>query len=133
MKQAETTARPISEMDLVWLAAISMNGSPVHLDADRAAMGSFGKPMIVGAITVAIAEGLASQQLTQSLGSPIGWERITLRAPVYVNDVIRVEAVELPSDGNDQGTPRRVRIQAFVRQDELAAELITLFPPVDEA
>lgn len=88
--------------------------------------------MIVGALTVAIAEGLASRLLDQRLGPPIGWERITLRAPVYVNDVIRVETTDLTSDKNDHHAPRRVRIQAFVRQHELAAELITLFRPQDE-
>jgi acyl dehydratase len=127
-----TGTRPISELDLVWLAAISMNGSPVHLDADRATRGSVAGPMIVGALTVAMAQGLASQLLAQRVGPLVGWERITLRAPVYVNDVIRVETTDLPSNRNDRGAPHRVRIRAFVRHDELAAELITLFRPADE-
>jgi acyl dehydratase len=126
------TTRSITELDLIWLAAVSMNGGPLHVDAHRAASSSAGQPLVLGALTVAIAEGLASHLSDVRLGPPIGWERITLQAPVYVGDVIRVEATDLTPDGDPTQGPRRVRTRAFVRNHELAAELITLFRPADD-
>jgi acyl dehydratase len=132
VNRAGSPTRSITELDLVWLAAVSMNASPLHVDAHRAAESPTGKPLVLGALTVAIAEGLASQLSDGRLGPPIGWEKISLRAPVHVGDVIRVEATDLAPDKAQPHGPRRVRTRAFVRDHELAAELITLFRPADD-
>ena len=51
---------------------------------------------------------------------------------VQLGDVIRVEATDLAPDKAQPHGPRRVRTRAFVRDHELAAELITLFRPADD-
>jgi acyl dehydratase len=125
--RAVVLSRSVSELDLVWLAAISMNASPVHFDAARAALGPMGAPIVVGALTAAIAEGLASHVVPLDLGVPIGWESITLAAPVYVRDEIRVETKLLAPLSSDKDAHRRVQTRAFVGNHKLVAELVTLY------
>jgi acyl dehydratase len=84
-------------------------------------------PIVLGALTAAIAEGLASQVVTPDLGLPIGWERITLVAPVYVHDSIHVEANVLGGDSSNPEAPTRVLVRAFTGDNRLVAELVTLY------
>jgi acyl dehydratase len=122
-------SRRISDLDLVWLAAISMNSSPVHMDAARAAGGPMGAPILVGTLTAAIAEGLASQVVPRQLGLPIGWDRITLAAPVFVQDEIYVETKLIEGDSSSPNEPTRVLVRAFTGNHKLVAELVTLYAP----
>lgn len=104
-----------------------MNASPVHLDAARAAQGPFGAPIVVGVITAAIAEGLASHLISPDLGRPIGWETIKLVAPVRVGDMIQVETSQLKPNSAARSAPRRVLTRAFTGGGTLVAELVTLY------
>lgn len=121
------TSRPISELDNVWLSTMSMNASPVHLDAARAATGPFGSPILAGILTFAFAQGLASQAIPPEFGPPIGWASIRLLGPVRVGDAIQVETEVIDPGSRAEGWPRRVRTRAYLGDKTLVAELITLY------
>jgi itaconyl-CoA hydratase len=120
-------SRPVCDLDNVWLSTMSMNASPVHLDAARAATGPFGSPILAGILTFAMAEGLASQTVPAAFGPPIGWASIKLIGPVRVGDVIRTETEMIDPGSSAEGRVRRVRIRAYVGDDQPVLESITLY------
>jgi acyl dehydratase len=120
-------SRTISDLDNVWLTTMSMNASTVHLDAARAAGGQFGSPVLVGALTFAIAEGLASQTIPPEFGPPIGWESIKLIGPVRVGDAIEVETEVIDPGSRANGWLRRIRTRAYVGDRQPVAESIALY------
>jgi acyl dehydratase len=120
-------SRSVSDLDNVWLSTMSMNASPVHLDAARAADGPFGSPILAGVLTFAMAEGLASQTVPGSFGPPMGWASIKLSGPVRVGDVIQVETDMIDPGSRAKGWLRRVRTRAYVGDHQLVLESITLY------
>ena len=82
--------------DHVWLAWISNNASDLHGNADRAARGAFGGPVVLGALSVAIVAGLAAPAWgspgTWTMARLTGWHRIQLRRPVVPGDTLRSES-----------------------------------------
>jgi acyl dehydratase len=117
----------VCDLDNVWLSTMSMNASPVHLDAARAAAGPFGSPILAGILTFAIAEGIASQTTPSKFGPPVGWASIKLIGPVRVGDVIQVETEMVDPGSRTEGLPRRVRTRAYIGNHQLVAEVITLY------
>ena len=85
-------ARTVGADEHVWLAWMTVNASDLHGNADRAAFGPFGRPVVLGALTVAIVVGLAAP------GGPVppptvtgrsGWRSIRLGRPVFAGDTLR--------------------------------------------
>jgi acyl dehydratase len=88
--------RTIGVGEHVWLAWVTDNASEVHGNTDRASRGSFGGPVVLGALSVAIVVGLAAP----ASGSPgtwttarlTGWHQISLLRPVVPGDTLRAES-----------------------------------------
>jgi acyl dehydratase len=84
--------RTIDQAEHVWLAWISDNASDVHGNADRAARGVFGQPVVLGALTVAIVAGLAAPATGSPTDpasvAPPGWRSIRLGKPVVPGDTL---------------------------------------------
>lgn len=114
--------REISELDLVWLTTMSMNASPVHLDDNLARTTEFGSPVMVGALTVAMALGLAAQAEPALAGSILGWESIRLTGAVRLHDRLTVETSVL----GERADAQRVLTRAFVGGSRVVAEIVTL-------
>lgn len=85
--------RTLDDAEHVWLAWVTDNVSDVHGNAHQAAHGAFGRPVVLGALTVAIVIGLAepavadASSVARSL--PGGWRSIVLRGPVVATDTLR--------------------------------------------
>jgi acyl dehydratase len=94
--------RTIDEAEHVLLAWVTDNASDVHGNADRAARGEFGRPVVLGALTVAIVLGLAAPATgppadPASIALP-NWRSIRLGRPVVPGDTLsatsRIHAVD---------------------------------------
>lgn len=97
------------------LAWLTNNASDVHGDANRAAAGPFGEPLVLGALTAAVVIGLAEPAVgppgDATRAVPGGWSRIALTGTVVAGDTIvamsLVESVTPDEDGRG-GLVRRI-------------------------
>jgi itaconyl-CoA hydratase len=108
--------RTITADEHVWLAWVMQNASDLHGNADRAARGVFGGPVVLGALTAAVVIGLAEPAepppRRAALGLPAGWSRIRLSSPVMPADTVRAEsritALEPEPDGDGAFVERTI-------------------------
>ena len=88
--------RTLGDADHVWLAWVTCSASDVHGNADRALAGPFGRPLVLGALSVAIVLGLAAPaEHPDPTRAPVGpprWAFIRLGAPVFAGDTLRAES-----------------------------------------
>jgi acyl dehydratase len=115
--------RTIDEAEHIWLAWVTDNASDVHGNADRAATGEFGRPVVLGALTVAIVLGLASPATgapedPASTAQP-SWRSIRLGGPVVPGDTLTARS--LVHERHD-GTVRR-SVEGRNQRGELVATI----------
>jgi len=88
--------RTLDEADHVWLAWISQNASDVHGNADAAARGAWGRPIVLGALSAAIVIGLAAPGTPEpalgGTGALDGWRAIRLTGTVLPGDTLVAES-----------------------------------------
>lgn len=105
--------RTITADEHARLAWLTDNASAVHGDVHRAASGPFGQTVVLGALTVAIAIGLAEPDLpTPGLAArttPTSWSRIELTAPVVGGDTIAARSTILTATPDEDGSGGRVQ------------------------
>lgn len=97
------------------LALLTNNASDVHGDAHRAALGRWGQPLVLGALTAAVVIGLAEPAVGAARDAgrarASGWSNISLIGIVLAGDTItatsRVVLVARDEDGRG-GRVRRV-------------------------
>jgi acyl dehydratase len=82
--------RTITEADNVLFCSMTMNTQPLHLDHDWAARESpFGKPVVNGILTFALAVGMSVRDLTEgTLVANLGYDEVRHPAPVFHGDTI---------------------------------------------
>ena len=107
--------RTFDDTEHVWLAWITHNISDVHGNADAAADGDWGVPVVLGALTVSVVVGLAGSAVgppasaAASVGE--GWQTIRLSGPVVPGDTITAESfihsVAAPAKGEIGGLVHR--------------------------
>jgi len=111
------------------LAWLTDNASDIHGDVHRATTGSFGQPLVLGALTAAVVIGLAEPAVAHpsaaALATSRGWTDVALISPVVAGDTIvatsRVEAVTRDDDGRG-GLVRRV-IEGRNQHDEVVVRI----------
>lgn len=88
--------RTIGEAEHLWLAWITHNVSDLHGDAHAAGRTVWGRPLVLGMLTVAIVTGLAEPGTPSpdrgSSGLFDGWSSIRLTAAVIPGDTLRAES-----------------------------------------
>jgi acyl dehydratase len=119
--------RTIGAAEHVWLALVTNNASDLHGDADRAATGPYGQPIVLGALTVAIVVGLAEpvewapEHAAQR--RPTGWSLIRLSRVVFPGDTLSAESEFLatePFRDGPGGIVKRVIVGRNQRGEEVA-------------
>jgi acyl dehydratase len=86
-----TSARTLTEADLMSFIGVSGYTEPLFLDASHAAEGGYTGRLIPGAMTFAIAEGLVLQtNVLHGTGIAFMSTDMKVAAPVYVGDTIHV-------------------------------------------
>jgi itaconyl-CoA hydratase len=109
--------RTVDEAEHVWLAWVTHNVSDVHGNADAAAHGAWGQPLVLGALTVAIVIGLAGPAAGDpgvgTLGWSDGWRSVRLTGTVVTGDTLRAEseinAVAVAAGGRTGRVLRTIR------------------------
>jgi acyl dehydratase len=85
--------RTVTESDNVLFTTMTMNTAPAHLDADYASRTEFGRPLINSMFTIALVVGISVPELTMgTIVAQLGLTDVTLPAPVFAGDTIRVES-----------------------------------------
>lgn len=84
--------RTISEVDNTWFTLLTMNTHPLHFDAEYAKASEFGKLLVNSAFTVSLVVGMSVSDVSQKAIANLGWQEITLPAPVFVGDTLYAES-----------------------------------------
>ena len=87
--------RTISEADNTWFTLLTMNTNQSHFNAEYAARGEFGRPLVVSTLTIAIAIGQSVTDVTQNAFANLGLDELRLSAPVFAGDTVYSESVVL--------------------------------------
>lgn len=88
-----TLGRTITEYDNVLFSALTMNTQPLHLNADWASRSEFGKPIVNGVFTLALAVGLTVSELTEgTIVANLDYEHVRHPHPLFHGDTLYVES-----------------------------------------
>jgi len=112
--ERETSARTITETDIVLHAGHTGDFFPHHMDAEFAKQTPFGQRIAHGTMTFAIAVGLKAA-IVNPAAFTYGYERLRFPRPVFIGDTIRVH-VKLKSAEPD---PKRARYGRCVETCEV--------------
>ena len=87
-----TNGRTITEMDNVLFCALTMNTQPLHLNDDFARKTEFGRRIVNGLFTLALATGLSVADLTEgTIVANLGYERVKHPHPMFHGDTLYME------------------------------------------
>ena len=79
--------RTITQADNIWFTLLTVNTNPIHFDSHYAAQTEFGRPLVNSTFTLALVTGLSVSDVSQNAIN-LGWESVTLPAPVFEGDTI---------------------------------------------
>ncbi|HEV2439351.1 MAG TPA: MaoC family dehydratase [bacterium] len=83
--------RTVTDTDNVWFTNLTMNTNSVHFDYAYAAKTAFGKPLVNSAFTLALVTGQSVIDISENAFANLGWDKVTLPAPVFVGDTLYAE------------------------------------------
>jgi itaconyl-CoA hydratase len=84
--------RTVTELDNVLMSMLSMNASPLHIDAAFCAQGRWGQPLVSSLVTLSIVGGMTARSTSGRAIANLGWDRIRLTSPVFVGDTLYAES-----------------------------------------
>ena len=79
--------RTITAADNIWFTLLSNNSNPIHFDRHYAAQTEFGQPLVNSTLTLAVIVGLSVADISR-FGVNLGWQEITVPAPVFEGDTL---------------------------------------------
>jgi acyl dehydratase len=84
--------RTVTETDNLLLTTLTHNPQPLHLDAEFAKDSEFGRIVVNGLFTFSLMVGASVGDTTLgTLVANLGYEAVTMPAPVFVGDTLRFE------------------------------------------
>jgi acyl dehydratase len=87
--------RTITESDNIHFSLLTMNNHPMHCDRAYAAKSEFGDLIVNSGLTLAIVLGLTVNDVSGQAIANLGWNSITLTAPVFAGDTLYAESTVL--------------------------------------
>jgi itaconyl-CoA hydratase len=84
--------RTVTEMDNVLMSTLSMNASPLHVDAAFCQHMPWQKPLVSSLVTLSIVGGMTARGTSGMALANLGWDNIRLTKPVYVGDTLYAES-----------------------------------------
>lgn len=84
--------RTVTEMDNVLMSMLSMNASPLHIDAAYCERTVWDRPLVSSLVTLSIVGGMAARSTSGRAVANLGWENIRLPAPVFTGDTLYSES-----------------------------------------
>jgi len=91
-KYEHRPGRTITENDNQWFTLLTMNTHPLHFDAEYAKASEFGQPLVNSTFTIAVIVGMTVTDVSQKAIANLGWNEISLTAPVFVGDTLYAES-----------------------------------------
>lgn len=86
--------RTITETDNLLFCSLTMNTQPLHLDEEYAKKTQFGRRVVNGLLTLAMATGMSVPDTTQgTLVANLGYYDVEHTKPVFHGDTITVKTV----------------------------------------
>jgi itaconyl-CoA hydratase len=79
--------RTVTATDNTWFTLLTCNPNPIHFDRHYSAQTEFGQPLMNSTFTLALVTGLSVADVSQYAVN-LGWENVTLPAPVFEGDTI---------------------------------------------
>jgi itaconyl-CoA hydratase len=84
--------RTLTEMDNVLFSSLTLNTQPLHINEDFASRTPFGRRIVNGLFTLALAVGISVPDITQgTIVANLGYENITHPNPMFHGDTLYVE------------------------------------------
>jgi itaconyl-CoA hydratase len=87
--------RTVTEMDNVLMSMLSMNASPLHVDAAYCEHTAWGRPLVSSLVTLSIVGGMAARSTSGRAVANLGWDNIRLSEPVFAGDTLYAHSVIL--------------------------------------
>ncbi|MDS0258372.1 MaoC family dehydratase [Haloarcula sp. S1CR25-12] len=114
--------RTVSESDNQRFCDLTMNGQPLHLDAEFAAETTFGERVVNGLYTLSLAVGLTIPETTDgTVVANLGYDGVEHPAPVFHGDTIRAETTVLDKrlTSDEQRGVVRMQVDVYAREGTL--------------
>ena len=126
-----TSARTITEADIINFAGISGDYNPLHIDEEFCRTTQFGTRIAHGPLVYSIATGLIFQLhlYDDTLIAFLGFDSLKFTKPVKIGDTIhaRVEVIEKrETSKSDRGIMKRL-LQVLNQNNELVQEGVQAF------
>ncbi|MDP1860693.1 MAG: MaoC family dehydratase [Gemmatimonadaceae bacterium] len=83
--------RTVTNVDNAWFSLLTNNSNPIHFDRHYAAQTEFGEPLVNSTFTLALVVGLSVCDISRHAIN-LGWQEVTLPAPVFEGDTIYAES-----------------------------------------
>jgi itaconyl-CoA hydratase len=84
--------RTVTELDNVLMSMLSMNSSPLHIDAAFCAQSTWSQPLVSSLVTLSIVSGMSVRSTSGRAIANLGWDHIRLTNPVFVGDTLYAES-----------------------------------------
>ncbi|MCY1045730.1 MaoC family dehydratase [Corallococcus sp. bb12-1] len=84
--------RTVTEADNVLMNTLSLNPSPLHLDAAYCAHTPWERPLISSLVTFSVVCGMSVRSTSGRALANLGWDRIRLTHPVFAGDTLYAES-----------------------------------------
>jgi len=117
--------RTLSEADNTWFTLLTCNTNEIHFNADYAAHTEFGRPLINSCLTLSLVTGLSVEDISRHIVANLGWDKVTLPAPVFAGDTIYAESEVLetrPSRSRPGQGIVRVRTKGYKQDGTVVIE-----------
>lgn len=126
--QLTTGGRTITEGDILQFAMFSGDWNAIHVDAEVAAEGVFGKRVLHGVASLSIMGGLifAAGWFSNTVEAVLGYDELRFRAPVFAGDTLRCRftVVELRVTSSGRGLVTR-RLELLNQRGETVLETLS--------
>jgi acyl dehydratase len=117
--------RTLSETDNTWFTLLTCNTNEIHFNADYAAQTEFGRPLMNSCLTLSLVTGLSVDDISRHIVANLGWDKVTLPAPVFAGDTIYAESEVLetrPSKSRPGQGVVRVRTKGYKQDGSVVIE-----------
>jgi itaconyl-CoA hydratase len=84
--------RTVTEMDNVLMSMLSMNASPLHIDAAFCERTPWKRPLVSSLVTLSIVGGMTARSTSGRALANLGWDNIRMTKPVFVGDTLYAES-----------------------------------------
>ncbi|MGH7709904.1 MAG: MaoC family dehydratase [Gemmatimonadaceae bacterium] len=79
--------RTVTAADNTWFSLLTCNPNPIHIDRHYSVQTEFGQPLVNSPFVLALVTGLSVADVSQHAIN-LGWEHVTIPAPVFEGDTI---------------------------------------------